>query len=230
VSKNPGKQEKQASKNQGKQGWAHWEYAPEEWALLDRIDWGRVVQRYWLTSVLGILGFLLAVALLIWFAVIAPNIGSFGVIMIVPLIILLLYAVVPGTAYRKAKKRHQARQNPSQPQKVTLSGQGIWEAGTHFPFAGSGVEARELNVKLREVRLTSEPTTLHFRIEYLIRNNANTLNKTEINRETIHLLVPRGHESEAEHVAQRFRTEVIEARELAAKRIHDSIVNPPEPS
>ena len=227
MSKKQGKQEGQTPENQA---WAHWEYAPDEWSLLDQLDWQSVVQRYVLSLLGGTLGFSLLLALWLWSLTVVANITSFLIPVMFVLFILFLYIVVPGTAFHKARKRHQARKNPSQPQKVTLSGKGIWEAGTFFPLSGFGVEALEWNVKLREVRLTAQPTTLHFRVEYLIRNNANTLNRTEINRETIHLLVPRTHESEAEYVAQRFRTEVIQARELAEKRLHDSIVNPPEPS
>ena len=230
------KQKSQAQKNPEKpegNAWAHWEYAPDEWELFDRIDWRSVVRRYLLTSALGILGFLLVVALFFWLTTIhtevATTIANFAFVAMLFSAFFLLYLMVPGTAFRKARKRHKARQNSSQPYKVTLSHKGMWLAGTYFPFTGTGVENRELGVTLREVRLTSEPTTLQFRVEYRISNSANTLNRTEINRETVHLLVPRAHESEAEYVAQLFRTEVVEAREQAAKRAHDALVNPPEP-
>jgi hypothetical protein len=159
-------------------------------------------------------------------------------IMIVLFLLYLRNLLVFGEAYDKAKKRHQARQNPSQPHRVTLSDQGIWEVGTYFPFAGSGVEKYELGVMLLEVRLTSQPTTLHFRVEYLSHHGGGYRSYNNRTQETIHLLVPHDHESEAEHVAQRFRTEVIEPRELAElaekqraeERANDARANPPEPS
>jgi hypothetical protein len=66
VSNNHGKQESSASKNvatQENQAWAQWEYAPAEWALLDRMDWGRVALRHWLAVRITGSGSLLAFAL-----------------------------------------------------------------------------------------------------------------------------------------------------------------------
>lgn len=232
--KNQGKQENQASKNQGQgnRAWAHWEYTPDEWAQLDRVDWGSIPQKHWLAVGITGPGSLLALVILIWSAL--TDGGAIGgvafFLMLFLFILFVLYAQFFWNRYDKAKKRHQARQNPSQPHTVTLSGQGIWEAGIYFPFGGLGVEKNEFAVKLLDVRLTSQPTTLHFRVQYLSSYRANRGTQSQSTRETIHLLVPRAHESEAEHVAQRFRTEVIEARERAEKRAHDALVNPPEPS
>ena len=213
--------------HQESQAWAHWEYAPDEWALLDRMDWGRVSQRYWLTIGIGFLGLLLGLALFTW--VVANAI--LGLVVMLVLFLLFLYFVPLHDDYRRAKKRHQARQDPSQPHRVTLSSQGIWGFGAYFPFTGTGLGTHEIQVKLLEVRLTSQPTTLHFRVEHLTLTASADRGIQEFPvPETIHMLVPRDHESEAEHVAQRFRTEVIEAREIALKRFRDAQTNPPEPS
>lgn len=218
--------------NQENQAWARWDYAPDEWAQLDRMDWRPTALRHWLAVGITGPGSLLALAFFLWFVVTdAGAISGFALfIMLFLFLLLMLYAQFFWKVYDKAKKRHQARQNPSHPQRVTLSGQGIWEAGTHFPFGGSGVETNEFGVKLLEVQMTSQPTTLHFRVEYrsLYRSDRGT--RSQRTQETIYLLVPRGHESEAEPVAQRLRTEVIEARERAEKRAQEARVNPSEPS
>jgi len=231
VPKNRGEQENQASKNQGKQdsgAWAHWEYTPDEWAQLDLLDWRSVAQRHWLAVGITAPGSLLALALFLWSTLTDGGaIGGFAFFLMNLLFILfLLHAQLFWDRYDKAKKRHQTRQKSSQPYRVTFSSQGIWEAGTHFPVGG-------FDVKLLDVHLTSQPTTLHFRIQYLSSYRTDRGTRSQRTRETIHLLVPRDHESEAEHIAQRFRIEVIEVRERAEKRAKDALdalANPPEPS
>lgn len=205
-----------------KSAWAHWQYTPDEWAQLDRLDWGRAIQRYWFTAVLGMLSFLAGIALFLWLVEVAPGPGSFGIMALVPLLLLLFSCVVPGRAFHKARKRHRARKNASQPQKgtlasqialrynaecevsqplkVTLSGQGLWMAGTYFPLAGHGVEATERLVMLREVRLSTRPTMLHFRVDSNVARFSKSGVLYSYRQETIPLLVPAGYESEAEHL------------------------------
>lgn len=240
---------------QQKSAWAHWEYTPDEWAQLDRMDWGRAVQRYWFTAVLGTLSFLASIAFLFWLAVVAPGPGSFGIMALVPLLMLLFYCVVPSKAFHKARKRHRARKNASQPQKgtlasqvalrynaeyevsqpykVTLSGQGLWMAGTYFPLAGRGVEAAERSVMLREVRLSTQPTMLHFRVDHDVAHfSSSTGLLYSYHQEIIPLLVPAGHESEAEQIVHRYRTEVVVSRKSERQRqraAQEAREHPPEP-
>lgn len=217
--------------NQEQQAWVHWEYAPDEWARLDQMDLGPIRRRYWLTFALGmgILVILFVLALVLW--------GGASLLWMAPLlltlVLVLLFVVLPSNDYRQAKKRHQARQDPAHPHRVTLSNQGLWGFGPYFPFTGMGAQENEISVQLNKVWLTAQPTTLHFQVEHLKLKATPSGGAVNVEKipvpETIHLLVPTGHESEAEQVAQRFRAEVIEARELALKRFQDEQVNPPEP-
>jgi hypothetical protein len=149
------------------------------------------------------------------------------------LVLVLFFVMLPSSDYRQAKLRHQARQAPDHPHRVTLAKQGLWGFGPYFPFEGTGVEEKEISVQLEKVWLTTQPTMLHFRVEHLKLKAAPSGGAVNVEKipvpETIHLLVPPGQESEAEQVAQRFRTEVIEARDLALKRFRDERTNPPEP-
>lgn len=209
--------------NQEQHAWVHWDYAPDEWARLDRMDWGPIRHRYWLTFavVMGIL-VLLSVCLILA-----------SIAFMIPLLLLIglavIYNVLPSTDYRQAKKRHQARQDPAHPHRVTLSSQGLWGFGATFPFTGMGALKHEINVQVNKVWLTAQPTTLHFQVEHLKLTSTSHGILPSPASETIHLLVPAGHESEAEQVAQRFRTEVIEDRDLAMKRFREEQANPPEP-
>ena len=217
--------------NQEQQAWVHWEYTPDEWARLDQMDLGPIRQRYWLTLALGMVipVLLLVLAPFFW--------GGESLFWVAPLVLVLVlvlfFVVLPSNDYRQAMKRHQARQDPVHPHRVTLSSQGIWGLGPFFPFTGTGVQEHEISVQLNKVWLTAQPTTLHFQVEHLklkANPSGGAVNVEKIPvPETIHLLVPAGHDSEAEQVAQRFRTEVIEARDLALKRFRDQQVNPPEP-
>ncbi|HET8840968.1 MAG TPA: hypothetical protein VFN35_05840, partial [Ktedonobacteraceae bacterium] len=159
-----------------------------------------------------------------------------------------------GRAFHKARKRHRARKNASQPQKgtlasqialrynaecevsqplkVTLSGQGLWMAGTYFPLAGHGVEATERLVMLREVRLSTRPTMLHFRVDSNVARFSKSGVLYSYRQETIPLLVPAGYESEAEQLAHRYRTEVVVSRESERQRqraAQEAREHPPEP-
>ncbi len=183
--------------------WAHWEYSPEEWALFDRIDWRAIWLRYWLPNVippvcifiLGITAFRLSVLtmLLIMIAFVLP--------------VWAAIFAIRAYAYGEAKKRHKARQNQDQPQRVTFSSDGVWEAGIHFPLGGPFL-------KLRSVHMTSQPTVLHFRLKYLMRNN--------YVRYTIHVLVPRGREEEAAQLMKHYQAKIAEAKKRTPS-------NPPEP-
>jgi len=233
--------DQQQTSNQ-QQAWAHWEYTPEEWAQLDRLDWGSAVQRYLLTAGMGILSCLVLVGLFLLSIQVRTEvftaIGIFAFILMFAMFCMLPLFLIPGKAYHKARKRHQARRNPSQSRTVTLSDQGIWEAGTYFPLNGVGVESREFKVRLFEVQLTSQPVVLHFRVvydprAYISTGGSITYGAYQPGRgETIHLLVPRDCENQAEHVAQRFRTEVFEPRERenARRRAEqEARAHPPEP-
>ena len=197
-----------SSKKQGfhsDQAWAHWDYSPEEWAVFDRVDWQLVWLRYWLLNlappacifVLFILGHtnLLRVVLgTIMFGI------PFGAVLF----------VTGREAYRKAKKRHQARQNRDHPQRVTFSKEGVWEAGTFYPLGG-----QDMVNSLQRVRMTSHPAVLHFRCRMLMPPSNSVYY-------TLRVLVPHGHEEEAVQLMGRFRMEVIEAKKRTTSR-------PPEP-
>ncbi len=204
-----------SSKNQGfhgDQAWVHWEYSPEEWATFDRVDWRTVWLRYWLLNLAPLVGlFILGILGVVFFpanslGIVAGVIG-FGITLLLPLLIVLF--AVRRYSYLEAKKRHQARQNQAQPLRVTFSKEGVWEAGTFFPLRDA----------LREVRMTSQPTVLHFRR----KRHFTSLSGRYTEADTLRVFVPGGHEAGATQLMERFRNEVIEA---ATKK---PTYSPPEP-
>ncbi|HKF36290.1 MAG TPA: hypothetical protein VKB35_05260 [Ktedonobacteraceae bacterium] len=70
--------------------------------------------------------------------------------------------------------------------------------------------------------MTSRPSVLHFHSFTIYTDTATGETAASYRRR---VLVPSGHEEEAERLVQRFRMEVIEAREQAWQRL----MNPPEP-
>ncbi len=185
-----------SSRNQGyygQQAWAHWEYSPEEWALFDRVDWQAVWLRYWLPILLPpVLLFLLGVVV---FHLFVPAMVMIMIAFVLPPLAAIF--VLRGYSYGEAKNRHKARKNSAQPQRVTFSQEGVWEAGAYFPLT-------DVFLSLQSVSMTSQPTVLHFRRKRLIRNN--------YRRDTLRVLVPHGHEEEAARLMQRFQAKIIAAQ------------------
>ncbi len=180
------------------QAWVHWEYSPNEWARFDSIDW-RFKRRafFWLLS-----GLLPALVLELAFL----RLSSFAALLVFLGVELLALFVAWANSMGEEIRRHKVRQNPAQPRRVTISKQGIWEAGTHFSF-----------ISLDKVKMTSQPPVLHFRFTVTDTETTGTY--------WLRVLVPRGHEEEAASLIPRFRTEVIEAQKQAWQRL----MNPPEP-
>src|SRR5581483_6631729 len=120
--------------------------------------------------------------------------------------VVLIFLLASNTAFRKARKRHNARQKSSPPYKVTLAEKGIWEAGTFFPLKGWGVEPSEVSVELLDVQLTSQPTVLHYRVKHVsITASSRRGIGRAARKETIRLPVPEAYKSEAERVVQQYR-------------------------
>lgn len=238
MSQDQGQSQSINQESQQERAWAHWEYTPDEWKQLDRLDWGRTVQRYWLTVGPGILGLLASSALFLWVRMTSAANTVFALIAMAFFLILLIILLVIGNgSVSRPKKRHQARQNASQPHTVTLSGKGMWQAGVFFPLERLWGDIHEWRVMLHEVRLSTQPTMLHFRVEhdvtsYRVGSDGHNYKSNYSVVETIPLLVPHAHESEAEQIAHRFRSEVIEVRERenARKRAaEEARMHPPEP-
>lgn len=213
----------------GEKAWVHWEYTPEEWALLDRLDWVNTARWYVLRAGLVTLFLLGFIALFVRSVNVSDTISVIAFLGMDGCFIVLILLLVSNTAFRKARKRHNARQKSSFPYKITLAEKGIWEAGTFFPLKGSGVEPSEVNVELLDVQLTSQPTLLHYRVKYVsITSSSRGGTGRAVRKETIRLLVPAAYESEAQRVVQQYRSRIIETRDRA-QRFHESLVNPPEP-
>ncbi len=190
--------------------WAKWKYTAEEWQLLDRLDWGGT-QR----------------TLLLWGgAILLINVLSFGFfILFFDMATHLPILSIPGTllffsvgifaangirTLGEARRRHNARLNG--PKRITIgnrnfSDQSIWQGGLHIPL-----QAVFLN--LVSVKMTLYPPQLRLRRKHGGLNQYPWF-------DTIHVLVPRGHEDEARHMLERFHRETIGAK----KRIS----TPPEP-
>ena len=188
------------------QAWAHWEYGPVEWALFDKVDWEAIRNKARLTAIIGIVAFLMIIGALlsVVLLLLQPFNPATLVIVLIPAILLLtvLIFLISSASYStgKAKKRHEARQSQTEPHKVTFSEKGIWEAGTYFGI-------NEIFLNLRSVKMTTQPAVLHFRITTasLGRNNTG-------HEDMIHVLVPWGHEAEAEQLRKRYYAEVIDAK------------------
>lgn len=213
----------------GEKAWAHWEYTPDEWALLDRLDWVNTARWYVLRAGLVALFLLGFITLFVRSVNVSDTLSVIAFLGMDGCFIVLIFLLASNTTFRKARKRHNARQKSSLPYKVTLAEKGIWEAGTFFPLKGSGVESAEVGVELLGVQLTSQPTLLHYRVKYVsITVGSRGGTGRAAREETIRLLVPAAHESEAEQVLQRYRSGITETRDRA-QRLHESLVNPPEP-
>ena len=149
----------------GNRAWAHWEYGPTEWELFDKIDWGAARRRYRLLVWISTLVYLLLAGVSALFIfVLQPfnlNYAIFWMVaaflLLLALLLLIYFSTYP---YSEAKKRHKARQNQTQPQRVTFSERGVWEAGTYFPL-------NEVFMNLKNVQMTSQPSVLHFKRERL---------------------------------------------------------------
>jgi len=197
------------------QAWAHWEYDPSEWAAFDRVDWFPVRNKAQRTLILSpilcvvIIGAILLVATTVFQA----SLDTASALMLGPAIILLtglmFVMISAGNSGKEAKKRYLARQNQAEPHRVTFSSNGVWEAGTYFTFKLGLLE-------LESVKLTTNPSVLHFKMLKLNADGSWTGTA-----EKLHVLVPRGHEAEAEQLRQRYYAEAIKT----SKKPY----NPPEP-
>jgi len=183
--------------------WARWEYLADEWALFDQVDWVSVRNRCVLVLLLTPLLSLVIMAVLwirFW-----PEPQSLVFEQGMLLLTLGPWPIIAAAlALSRAHKRHLARQDLTQPHRVTFSRAGLWEAGTYFKLHGvvrTGFQA------LKSVKLTARPTVLHFRMSGLAQR--------------MHVLVPRGHEAEAEQLRQRYDAEAI--------HVWRKLNNPPEP-
>jgi len=217
------------------QGWAHWEYDPYEWAAFDQVDWEPIRNTSRLTLILSpIIYLVMMVVLWVLFVSSAPivvfgpaivflthgeNIGgnsSFvSIVMLGPAIVLLtgliILMVSAANSAREAKKRYQARHNQAESYRVTLASHGVWESGAYFAFKSG-------RWGIASVKLTANPAVLHFKLHK--RNSDGSATGAT---QKIHVLVPRGHEAEAEQLRQRYYAEVI------APWKKPSTYNPPEP-
>ncbi len=196
-------------------GWAHWEYDPYEWEAFDRVDWEPMRNTSRLTLILSpIMCLVIMVLLWVFFASFAPLVVLFIVVLFAAIVLLtglIFLLVATATSAREAKKRYQARHNPLESHRVTLASDGIWESGAYFPLKSG-------RWHLGSVTLTANPAVLHFKL--LKRNSDGSWTGTT---QKLHVLVPRGHEAEAEQLRQRYYAEVIAPWKKPAH------YHPPEP-
>ena len=192
------------------QGWAHWEYDPYEWAAFDRIDWEPVRNKARLTLILSPIVYLVIMVVL-WVLFRSSALFVMLVAAMILLIGLILLMVSAANSTREAKKRYQARQNPAESHRVTFASDGIWESSVYISF-------RFGRSRLESVKLTANPAVLHFKMPKLNSDGS----WTGFTRK-LQVLVPRGHEAEAEQLRQRYYAEVIAPWKVP------STYNPPEP-
>jgi hypothetical protein len=197
------------------QGWAHWEYDPYEWAAFDQVDWEPIRNKSRLTLILSpIIYLVIMVVPWVLFVSSAP-IVMLGLVMLGPAIVLLTGLIIlmasAANSAKEAKKRYQARHNPAESHRVTLASNGVWESGVYFSLKSG-------RWGLDSVKLTANPAVLHFKL--LKRNSDGSWAGST---QKLHVLVPRGHEAEAEQLRQRYYAEVI------APWKKPVTYNPPEP-
>ncbi len=191
---------------------AHWEYDPYEWAAFDQVDWEPIRNKSWLTLILGpIIYLVIMVAPWVLFGSSVRTLIVLSAPAIALLTVLIFLMVSAASSAREAKKRYQARHNPAESHRVTFASDGVWESGAYFPF-------RFGHSRLESLKLTANPAVLHFKMPK--RNSDGTWTGTT--RE-LHVLVPRGHEAEAEQLRQRYYAEVITPWKKPSN------YNPPEP-
>lgn len=198
------------------EAWVHWQYSPDEWALFDKVDWNAPCSIFW--GLTACCAASVIAAILPWF--LFPPGTDAGPLLSVFLPALLGWCVFfPLTmtylfSYIDARKRHKARQQ--EPRTVTISREGVWEAGIFFPLN------KFLEANLKKVTLTLDPPVLHFRLtRFHLGKNWRASPTSAI----LHVPVPRGLEEEAGFLQERFQTEVIQARAQRENRLK----NPPEP-
>ena len=195
-----------------RRAWAHWEYDPYEWAAFDQVDWEPIRNKSRLTLILGpIIYLVMMVALWVLFGSSVRTLIVLSVPAIALLTGLIFLLVSAANSAKEAKKRYQARHDAAESYRVTFASDGIWESGTYFSF-------RLGHSRLESAKLTANPAVLHFKMPK--RNSDGSW--TGLSRE-LHVLVPRGHEAEAEQIRQRYYAEVI------ASWKKPSNYNPPEP-
>ncbi len=203
------------SDQQNYRAWAQWEYSAEEWALFEKVDWGLRGVAFWTFVLLAIVSFLAMWPLLL----LAPVL--FVLTLLLFMVCMFITMVYTSPMYGDARKRHKARRNKGQPRRVSISATGVWEAGTYFPFNDEG-----FRVFLQSVKITSDPSILHFSYALgrgsMLRSSNGTTNWARPQTTTLRVLVPRGHEAEAEQLMQRFRTQVI--------GVPTQVSSPPEPN
>jgi hypothetical protein len=181
--------------------WAHWEYRPEEWAQFDAIDWKAtrltvVLLVGCVLLILPVLGVLLLGSSPLYSGIAFG--GGFTLLMVAfGGFVFSFFSVQEG------RKRHQARQSPSH--RVTFSRLGVWEAGVYFPI-------HDGDMTLQKVSMTAQPAIMHFRRSRFI--NFESTPQTV----TLRVLVPRGHEAEAERLRQRYQSEILDAEKEREER------------
>ncbi len=187
--------------------WVRWEYSDEEWRQFDRVDWGRTLRRFLLFITIGALisaAFFTGLGLLLLQAFSSTD-GSGSAVLPVFILMAALFmsdfvvlSLLLSSPLRMAWKRHTARQTG--PHRVTIGSmnmigdQSLWEAGLYIPL-------QEAFIHLTSVRLLSQPPLLVLHQKNFQRRN--------IHRDTIPILVPSGHEHEAEQLVQRLHAETI---------------------
>lgn len=176
--------------------WAQWEYTPDEWAAFDQLDWVPVRNRSLLILVLSPIIFLAIITIsVLWGSPdqVGPLLALF-ILLLTPFIWLMIAAIA---ALVDTGKRHRARRNPAESPRVTLTGSGLWIAGTYFPL-------REGFWHIKWVKMTTNPTVLHFKLRQTGIIEGHTTNIGLVSTRTIHIPVPRSHEVEAEQLWQRY--------------------------
>lgn len=176
--------------------WAQWEYTPDEWAAFDQLDWVPVRNRSLLILVLSPIIFLAIITIsLLWGS--PDQVGPLLALFILLLIAFIWLMIAAIAALVDTGKRHRARRNPAESPRVTLTGSGLWIAGTHFPL-------REDFWHIKWVKMTTNPTVLHFKLRRTGIIEGHETDIGLVSTRTIHIPVPRSHEGEAEQLWQRY--------------------------
>lgn len=196
----PSKREKkprpQQASGYGSNAWARWDYTPDEWAAFDQLDWVPVRNRSLLMLILSPTLFLAITTIsFLWGS--PDQVGLLLTLLLLLLIATIWLMIAAIAALIDTGKRHRARHKPAELPRVTLTASGLWLTGTYFPL-------REDFWHIKWVKMTTNPTVLHFKLRQTGIIEGHTTDIGLISTRTIHIPVPRSHEAEAEQLWQRY--------------------------
>ncbi len=187
--------------------WARWQYTADEWRWFDESEWQRVQTRIRLVLLLDML----------WIPLVGffmrQMLGATGASSIMPIFfsVILAGSVVftvfgIGRSYRQGRKMHQARQRATP--EIQIGPLGITQPGGTIPLVGASLRLGSggtdpFSPPMHTLRQVQVEHTSRVLLRFDGWGGRNW-------PRTVRVPVPRGHEVEAEQLAQRFQQEIVQ--------------------